>query len=108
MCAVPYELNKIHLKPRPKSPVIPPRLVEGLVPQISEFDSRPGGVRVFLGKMALVHIFIRTLRFSPVIVIPTVFDTHPHLHVSLRRTNGQNVGTNHKKYFFFRKSRSVA
>jgi hypothetical protein len=98
---VRYELNKIHLKPRPKALPCPRRLVEGLEPRISESDPRSGGVRVVVGKMALGQIFLRELLFSPIIVTPTAFHTHLHLHVSLTRTNGQNLGTFHKKCVFF-------
>jgi len=56
------------------------------------FDPGPVRVRFMIYKVALGQVFLRVLRFSPVI-IPPVFRTH-HLNVILiRRTIGRSLGT---------------
>ena len=79
----------------------PRPLVEGLVPRISEFDPRRGGVRVVIGKMAWADFFPSTSVFPCQCHSTSVPYSSSLTCFFLTRTNGQNLGTFHKKCFFF-------
>jgi hypothetical protein len=59
------------------------------------------------GKVALGHVSLRVIRFSPVSIIPTMLHTHLHWHAALTRgTYWRNLGTFHKATLY-RKSLSI-
>ena len=73
----------------------------------ARFLPRPVHVRFLVETMALVRGSFRVHRFSPVITIPPVMDTHLHLHVTVtRRTKGRSLW-NFQKSLLFRKSGSI-
>jgi hypothetical protein len=56
-------------------------------------------MRYMVYKVALGHVCLRVLRFSPVCIIPSML--HLHLHVACNlRTNGQSLRTFHKRCWF--------
>ena len=59
-------------------------------------------VRFVVDKMALEQVSLRVLKFSPVIITPTLH-THFHLHVArTRRTNGVSLGTLQKAVLYWK------
>jgi len=69
------------------------RLLAGLSQPRPWFDPRSVHMTYFAGKLALDHVFLGALRFSPVSIIPPLPHTHLHLHVvSTRRANVRKPG----------------
>jgi hypothetical protein len=55
------------------------------------FDPRSVYLRLVVDKLALEFVYLRMHLVSPVSIIPTVPNTHIHIHIALtRRTNGRS------------------
>jgi hypothetical protein len=60
----------------------------------TEIDPRSVHVRCVVNKVAIGHVVLPVLLFSPASTIPPMLHTHLHLHVALtRRTNERILGT---------------
>jgi hypothetical protein len=69
-----------------------------LLPQISGFDYGRVHVGFVVDEVALGHLFLPVIRFSPVDIIPPMIHNHFRLSTALvRRTNACSLGTSQKQ-----------